>query len=60
MQKFHDKEGKILKKEYNIVGKFDSNGKRLYVVRVNGNAHVMEEKEIKKMYGSWHPERWKK
>ena len=45
---------------YDIIGETDVNNKRLYVVMVDGNAHIMEEKEIMWMYGSWHPERWNK
>lgn len=46
--------------KYEVINEFYSYGKHLYVVMVNGAAHVMDEKDIKKMYGSWHPERWKK
>lgn len=46
--------------EYSIISEFDSYEKHLYVVKVGKNVHTMEEKEMKQMYGSWHPERWNK
>ena len=46
--------------EYEIVREFDTNGKHMYVILVAGNAHVVDEHELKWIFGCWHPERWKK
>lgn len=46
--------------EYEIIREFDTNGKNMVVVRMDGNAHVVEESELKWIYGCLHPERWKK
>ena len=42
---------------YKIIKEFEVCGKQLYVVRVGNNVHIMDMKEIMRMYGSWHPER---
>ena len=46
--------------EYEIVREFDTNGKHMVVVKIGENAHVMDESELKWVYGQLHPERWKK
>lgn len=45
---------------YEIVGEFDTKGKHMVTVIIDGNAHVMEESELKWVFGQLHPERWKK
>lgn len=46
--------------EYEIVKEFDTNGKHMVVVKISGNAHVMDESELRWVYGCLHPEKWNK
>lgn len=46
--------------EYEIVREFDTNGKHMVVVVIGGNAHVMDEGELRWVYGCLHPEKWNK
>lgn len=36
-----------MKEDYKIIGEFDCNGEHLYVVVVNGNAHVIGARELR-------------
>jgi len=44
---------------YKLIKEFECNGKEMVIVKVNGAAHVMDKEEWKKVFGKWHPERWK-
>lgn len=46
--------------EYEIIREFDINGKHMIVVKIGDNVHVMDEIELRWVFGCWHPERWKK
>ena len=46
--------------EYKIVREFDTNGKHMVTVIIDGNAHVMEDKDFRWVFGQSHPERWNK
>lgn len=50
--------GKTMKRDYEIIGRFKCNGKHLLIVSVNGNIHIMERRELKKWFGRLHMERW--
>ena len=43
---------------YNLVSEFDTNGKHMVTVMIDGNAHVMEYKELRWVFGQSHLERW--
>ena len=34
--------------------------KHIVVVKIGGNAHVMDESELRWVYGCLHPEKWKR
>ena len=46
-------------KEYKILSEFNVKGKDMLVVRIRNNAHVMEQKDLQRAFGCWHPEYWK-
>ena len=46
--------------EYVIVREFDTNGKHMVVVKIGENAHVMDESELRWLYGCLHHEKWNK
>ena len=43
---------------YNLVSEFDTNGKHMVTVMIDGNAHIMEDKDLRWVFGQSHPERW--
>ena len=45
-------EVEILSTEYKIEGEFRARGKRLYVVRIGNNAHIMDDEDIRRMEGN--------
>ena len=45
---------------YELVSEFETNGKHMVTVMIDGNAHVMEKKDLQRMYACWHPKYWKK
>ncbi len=45
--------------DYKLIKEFECNGKEMVIVKTNCAAHVMDKEEWKKVYGRWHPERWK-
>ena len=36
---------------YNIVREINVYGKKLYVIMLNGNSHVVDERDLKTMFG---------
>lgn len=47
------------KEHYKIVCVLECNGKTLFVVEIGMGIHVLDEQELKRVYGCLHPERWK-
>lgn len=45
---------------YNLVSEFEINGKNMVTVMIDENAHVMDKKDLQRMYGCWHPEYWER
>lgn len=43
---------------YDIVSEFDINGKHMATIMIDGNAHVMEDKDLRWIFGQSHLERW--
>lgn len=45
--------------DYKVIREFECNGKEMVIVKTSGAAHVMDKEEWKKVFGQWHPEKWK-
>lgn len=45
---------------FTIVSEFDSNGKHMYVIMSNGNAHVIDDDDMEMICNSFYPKSNKK
>ena len=47
-----------MNKEFEIISKFNCNGKDMLVIRFGDNTHITTMDEFKWWYGKLHPEKW--
>lgn len=44
---------------FELIGEFETNGKKLCTVKVKGAVSVLEEREYKRIWGYYHLDKWK-
>ena len=45
---------------FELLNQIIANGKELYIVKTKGGVSIMEESEYRRVWGNYHPERWRK